>query len=99
MRKTFLPRYVISITCQRIFIYDIIFAGESMKKLSVVLGLGMLTYTAFAKVNYSLPAPYVPGEVLVKIQAGSVGKFLAKKSLLDAEVKQELRTLSGQYFL
>ncbi len=40
-----------------------------------------------------------PGEVLVKIRKGQVGKFLAKKSFLGVEVIKELRLLTGEYFL
>lgn len=70
-----------------------------MKKLSVVMSLGLMTFPLWAKVQHSIEAPFIPGEVLVKVKPGHVGKFLAKKSLLDAEVKKEIRTLTGQYFL
>ena len=70
-----------------------------MKKMSVaaVLGLAVLSSTAFAKM--SSEAAFVPGEILVKVKPGHMGKFLAKKSLLGAEVKKELNTLSGQFLL
>lgn len=70
-----------------------------MKKMSVaaVLGLAVLSSTAFAKM--STEAAFVPGEILVKVKPGHMGKFLAKKSLLGAEVKKELNTLSGQFLL
>lgn len=70
-----------------------------MKKMSVaaVLGLAVLSSTAFAKM--SSEAAFVPGEILVKVKAGHMGKFLAKKSLLGAEVKKEMNTLSGQFLL
>lgn len=70
-----------------------------MKKLSVlgVLGLAVLSQAAFAKMAEN--APFVPGEVLVKVKPGLMGRFLAKKSLLGAEVKKELNLVSGNYFL
>lgn len=70
-----------------------------MKKMSVaaVLGLAVLSSTAFAKM--SSEAAFVPGEILVKVKAGHMGKFLAKKSLLGAEVKKEMNTHSGQFLL
>ena len=71
-----------------------------MKKISVLsmMGLSVLCSTAFAKVA-SLEAPFVPGEVLVKVRPGSMGKFLAKKSLMGAEVKKQLNLSHGQYLL
>lgn len=70
-----------------------------MKKMSVaaVLGLAVLSSTAFAKM--STEAAFVPGEILVKVKPGHMGKFLAKKSLMGAEVKKEMNTLSGQFLL
>ncbi len=70
-----------------------------MKKMSVaaVLGLAVLSSTAFAKM--STEAAFVPGEILVKVRPGHMGKFLAKKSLMGAEVKKEMNTLSGQFLL
>lgn len=67
-----------------------------MKKMSVVgiLGLAVLSTNAFAKM--SSEAPFVPGEVLVKVKPGLMGRFLAKKSLLGAEVKKEV---IGKYLL
>jgi subtilisin family serine protease len=71
-----------------------------MKKMSIVavLGLAVFSTSVFAKLA-SLEAAYVPGEVMVKVKAGSMGKFLAKKSLLGAEVKKELNLLAGNYLL
>lgn len=70
-----------------------------MKKLSVlgVLGLAVLSQAAFAKMAEN--APFVPGEVLVKVKPGLKGRFLAKKSLLGAEVKKELNLTAGNYLL
>ena len=71
-----------------------------MKKMSIVgvLGLAVLSTSAFAKMT-STEAPFVPGEVLVKVKPGLKGKFLAKKSFLGAEVKSELNLLAGEYLL
>lgn len=70
-----------------------------MKKMSLaaVLGLSVLSTGAMAK--YSEEVAFVPGEVLVKVKPGLTGRFLAKKSLLDAEVKKELNTTAGRYYL
>lgn len=67
-----------------------------MKKVSVlgILGLAVLSSSAFAKM--SSEAPYVPGEVLVKVKPGLMGRFLGKKSLLGVEVKKEI---IGKYLL
>lgn len=71
-----------------------------MKKTSVaVLGLAVLSVSAWAKVPQSMEIPHVPGEVLVKVKPGFMGKFLAKKSILGAEVKQQMSLTSGQYLL
>lgn len=70
-----------------------------MKKLSLCgfLGLAVLSSSAFAKMATEMP--HVQGEVLVKVKPGFMGKFLAKKSLLGAEVKKTLNLVSGQYIL
>lgn len=70
-----------------------------MKKLSVlgILGLAVLSQTAFAKMSYE--APYVPGEVLVKLKPGLKGRFLTQKSLLGADVKKELNATAGEFLL
>jgi thermitase len=71
-----------------------------MKKLSFVgaLSLAVFTTAAVAKMGPAL-SPHVPGEALVKVKPGLTGRFLAKKSLLGAEVKDELRLVAGNYFL
>ena len=70
-----------------------------MKKMSVaaVLSLAVMSTSSFAKM--SSDAPFIPGEVLVKVKPGFMGKFLAKKSLLGAEVKRELKLIAGDYLL
>jgi thermitase len=70
-----------------------------MKKNSVAafLSLAFVSSTALAKM--SLETSFVPGEVFVKVRPGQIGKFLAQKSLLGAEVKKEIKTLSGQFVL
>ncbi|WPU63262.1 S8 family serine peptidase [Peredibacter starrii] len=72
-----------------------------MKKTTFVsvLGLAVLSTGAFAKGTQSTEIPHVPGEVLVKVKPGFMGKFLAKKSLMGAEVKKQLNTVAGQYVL
>ncbi len=71
-----------------------------MKKISLFgfLGLAVFSNGVFAKMT-SIEAPYVPGEVLVKIKPGLMAKFLAKKSLKGIEVKKELNLLSGRFLL
>lgn len=70
-----------------------------MKKMSIgVVGM-LLATSAFGKNLLSEEAPFVPGEVLVKVKSGQMGKFLAKKSFLGAEIKKEIRLISGQYLL
>ncbi len=68
-----------------------------MKKSSIAAILAVFSTGAFAKM--SADAAFIPGEVLVKVKPGSMGKFLAKKSLLGAEVKKEMRLLSGNFLL
>lgn len=72
-----------------------------MKKMSVagVLGLMVLSTGAYAKGIKSLEVPHVPGEVIVKVKPGFMGKFLAKKSFLGAEVKRQLNLLAGDYLV
>ena len=70
-----------------------------MKKISIgAVGL-LITAGAFAKGAMNTEVPFVPGEVLVKVKPGLMGKFLAKKSFLGAEVRKELRLLAGNYLL
>ena len=68
-----------------------------MKKLIVpaVLSLGVMG-PAFAR-SFTMDAPHVPGEVVVKVKNGFMGKFLGKKSLLGAEVKKSMQLLSGDF--
>lgn len=71
-----------------------------MKKLSVlgVLSLAVFSTGAFAKMS-GTEAQFVPGEVLVKVKPGFKARFLAKKSILGAEVKKEINLLHGNYLL
>lgn len=67
-----------------------------MRKLSLAalaLAVSTSTFAKFAE------APFVSGEVLVKVKPGLMGKFLAKKSFLGADVVKELNLLSGHYLL
>jgi thermitase len=69
-----------------------------MKKLSMgALGL-LISGVALAK-GVSTEVPFVPGEILVKVKPGLMGKFLAKKSFLGIEVKKEMKLISGNYLL
>lgn len=72
-----------------------------MKKMTLVsvVGLAVLSTAAFAKAGQSPEIPHVPGEALVKVKPGFMGKFLAKKSLLGAEVKKHLKLTAGEYVL
>ena len=72
-----------------------------MKKMSIatIMGLAVLSTGAFAKATQSMEVPHVPGEVLVKVKPGFMGKFLAKKSFLGAQVQKELNLSSGNYIL
>lgn len=68
-----------------------------MKKLIVpaVLGLGVVA-SVHAR-PLSSEVPHVPGEVVVKVKKGFMGKFLGKKSLLGAELKKTMRLVAGDY--
>lgn len=68
-----------------------------MKKLIVpaVLSLGVVC-SAHAK-SFSADIPHVPGEVLVKVKEGFMGKFLGKKSLLGAELKKSMSLVAGDF--
>lgn len=70
-----------------------------MKMFSVmtILGLAVLSNHSFAKMTSE--APFIAGEVLVKVKPGHMGKFLAKKSLIGADIKRELKLLAGDYIL
>ena len=76
------------------------FYGEQMKKMSAFgfLGLAVLAQSAFAKMSSDY-APFVPGEVLVKVRPGMKGKFLLKAPKLSVKVKEELNLSSGNYLL
>ncbi len=43
--------------------------------------------------------PYVPGEVFVKLRPGLEANFLAQRSRLGVQFKEELKLLSGTYLL
>ena len=67
-----------------------------MKKLIVpaVLSLG-ISGVAFSQSMNDFPA--VPGEVVVKVKKGNLGKFLGKKSLLGVDLKKSMTLLAGDY--
>lgn len=70
-----------------------------MKMMSMAAFGLMVTTGAFGKGVMNAEIPFIPGEVLVKVKPGHMGKFLAKKSFMGAEVKKELRLLAGDYLL
>jgi thermitase len=76
------------------------FYGEQMKKMSVLGFLGLLVsaQSALAKMSSDY-APFVPGEVLVKVRPGMKGKFLSKAPKLSVKVKEELNLSSGNFLL
>lgn len=71
-----------------------------MKKLIVpaMLSLGVLGQLHAAE-RSSMEAPHFPGEVVVKIKKGHMGKFLAKKSFLGAEITKSMKLLSGDFMV
>ena len=68
-----------------------------MKKLILpaVLSLGVVA-TVHAR-PMSTEVAFVPGEVVVKVKKGFMGKFLGKKSLLDAELKSSMNLIAGDF--
>jgi thermitase len=69
-----------------------------MKKSMIkFLGLSVFATAAFASAPKTLEVAHVPGEVVVKVRAGQFGRFLAKKSLLGADIKKQMNLLTGQY--
>lgn len=71
-----------------------------MNKMSMitVLGLSVLSASAFASAKQSLMYPAVAGEVVVKIKKGQVNNFLSQKNL-GAAVKKQMKLISGDYLL
>ena len=69
-----------------------------MNKMSMiaVLGLSVLSSTAFATEKQSFEYPSVPGEVVVKIKKGQVENFLSQKNL-GATVLKQMSLTSGDY--
>lgn len=69
-----------------------------MNKISMItmLGLSVLSTTAFANDKQSFEYPSVPGEVVVKIKKGQVNQFLSQKNL-GAQVKKQMNLISGDY--
>ncbi|MFA7613581.1 MAG: S8 family serine peptidase [Candidatus Caldatribacteriota bacterium] len=69
-----------------------------MNKMSMitVLGLSVLSSTAFATDKQSLEYPSVPGEVVVKVKKGQVENFLSQKNL-GATVTKQMSLLTGDY--
>ena len=69
-----------------------------MKKLIVPAVLALAAAGASAK-PLTYDAPHVPGEVVVKVRKGSMGKLLAKKSLLGAELTKTMNLSAGDYLV
>jgi subtilisin family serine protease len=69
-----------------------------MKKLIVPAVLTLAALGASAK-PLTYDAPHVPGEVVVKVRKGTMGKLLAKKSLLGAELKKTMNLTAGDYMV
>ncbi len=69
-----------------------------MKKLIVPAVLALAAVGASAK-PLTYDAPHVPGEVVVKVRKGTMGKLLAKKSLLGAELKKTMNLTAGDYMV
>ena len=67
--------------------------------LGLTLSLAVLSSSAHASRHLSLEIPSVSGEVLVKIKSGQMGRFLAKKSLMGMEIKQQMNLIAGEYLL
>ncbi len=69
-----------------------------MNKMSMitVLGLSVLSSTAFAMDKQSLEYPSVPGEVVVKIKKGQMENFLSQKNL-GATVTKQMSLTTGDY--
>jgi subtilisin family serine protease len=68
-----------------------------MKKLIVpaVLSLGLVAAANARPMSSEIP--HVPGEVVVKIKKGFMGKFLGKKELLGAQLTRNLKLVSGEF--
>ena len=69
-----------------------------MKKLIVPAVLALAAVGASAK-PLTYDAPRIPGEVVVKVRKGSMGRLLAKKSLLGAELTKTMNLVAGDYLV
>jgi subtilisin family serine protease len=67
-----------------------------MKNLLVPTIIGFAALSAYAR-PLSYDAPHVPGEVVVKVRKGQLGRFLAKKSTLGAEHSKTMSLLAGDF--
>ena len=68
-----------------------------MKKLILpaVLSFGVVA-TVHAR-PLSSEVAFVPGQVVVKVKKGFMGKFLGKKSLLGADIKRTMSLIAGDF--
>jgi thermitase len=67
-----------------------------MKKFIVPAVLALTAFGVSAK-PLSYDAPHMPGEVVVKVKKGAMGKLLAKKSILDAELTKTMHLTAGDF--
>lgn len=68
-----------------------------MKKLIVPTILSLGVVASVHAQTLSTEFPHVPGEVVVKVKKGFMGKFLGKKSLLGADVKSSMSLIAGDF--
>src|SRR6478752_3408781 len=68
-----------------------------MKKLLVPAVLSFGVMAGASARTFSMDVPHVPGEVVVKVRQGFMGKFLGKKSLLGADLKKSMSLLAGDF--
>ena len=67
-----------------------------MKRLIMPAVLGLSVSGAYARPLLT-EFPHVPGEVVVKVKKGAMGKFFAKKSALGAEIIKNMNLISGDF--
>ena len=68
-----------------------------MKKTIVLSLLSLSVVSAVHARSSSNEVAYVPGEVVVKVKKGLMGKFLGKKSLLKADLKKSMNLIAGDF--
>lgn len=68
-----------------------------MKKTIVLSLLSLSVVSGVHARSSSNEVAYVPGEVVVKVKKGLMGKFLGKKSLLNADLKKSMNLIAGDF--